>query len=68
MCVCAYFGGGSVHRSQKRVLGPWELEFQAVVICPKWVLETKRVFYKSGVCFQLLSHITSPCFLTLEIQ
>ena len=42
MCVfeCMHMCEG-VHRSQKRVLDLLELELQAVVSCPTWILGTE---------------------------
>lgn len=39
MCVCV--GGGDFFKSQKRASGPLDLELQAAVSYPTWVLATK---------------------------
>lgn len=63
MCVCTHIFRG-IYRSQKRVLDSWELEFQAVVICPTWVRETTLGLLQER---RVLKHLSSPCFLTLEV-
>lgn len=37
-----------------------ELELETVVSCLTWVLKIKLAFWKSSMCFSLLSHFSSP--------
>lgn len=52
VCVCSVHVGAPA--GQKRVLSPLELEWQAVVSCPPWVLGTE--LESSGSTASILNH------------